>query len=44
MGFQWGIIWSDFAGADFGLGAGLDFKIYGINGDIVVFEGGFDEI
>lgn len=44
MGFEWGVIWSDFARADFGLGAGLDFEIYSTNCNIIVFESGFNEI
>ena len=33
---------SNFARADFGLGAGLDLEIDGFYSDIVVFEGGLD--
>ena len=34
----------DFAGADFGFDLGLDFKIDGVDFEIVVFEGGGDEV
>ena len=36
-GFKWDIFWSDFAGANFWLGTRLDFKIYIVYGDVVVF-------
>ena len=42
--FDGGIATRDFAGTDFGFGGGLDFESDVVYGDIVVFEGGFNEV
>ena len=42
--FDGGVTFSDFTRADFGFDVGLNFEIYSIDFDIVIFEGSFNNI